>query len=92
LSEHPIEVALGGIGRIKILKCLISSSKPLTKYAIQKATGLKSIDVKRDLEKLVAVGWVRVIKSPRAPDKYSINRELSEIRALEELFRVAGYL
>ncbi len=92
MSEQPVEVALGSIGRIKILKCLINSSRPLTKYAIQKATGLKSIDIKRDLEKLIAVGWVKVIRGPRTPDKYVVNRELNEIKALEELFRVAGYL
>jgi DNA-binding IclR family transcriptional regulator len=83
---------LGSSGRLRILKCLISSPRPLTKYAIQKATGLKSIDVKRDLEKLVSVGWVKVVKSPRAPDKYAIDRDLEEVKALEALFRAAGYV
>jgi len=92
VGEHLLEVALGSSGRLRILRCLISSSKPLTRYAIQKATGLKSIDVKRDLEKLVSIGWVKVVKSPRAPDKYAINQDLEEVKALEALFRVAGYI
>jgi predicted transcriptional regulator len=92
VDEHPLEAALGSSGRLRILKCLISSSRPLTKYAIQKATGLKSIDVKRDLEKLVSIGWVKLVKSPRTPDKYAIDRDLEEVKALEELFRAAGYV
>ncbi|MDH5816556.1 MAG: hypothetical protein QE164_07260 [Candidatus Nezhaarchaeota archaeon] len=92
MDEHPLEVALGSVGRLRILKCLLSTSKPLTKYAIQKATGLKSIDVKKDLEKLTSIGWLKVIKNPRAPDKYFVNRDLEEIKALEALFRVAGYM
>ncbi len=92
MSEPSLETALGSSGRLRILRCLISSSRPLTRYAIQKATGLKSIDVRRDLEKLVSIGWVKVVKSPRAPDKYAINRDLEVVKALEALFRVAGYI
>ncbi|MCS7139567.1 MAG: hypothetical protein N3F04_07395 [Candidatus Nezhaarchaeota archaeon] len=92
MVEHPIEVALGSVGRLKILRSLLSSSKPLTKYAIQKKTGLKSVDLKRDLEKLTSIGWLIVIKNPRAPDKYELNRGLEEVKALEALFRVAGYI
>lgn len=92
MSEHPLEVALGSVGRLRILKCLLSSSKPLTKYAIQRSTGLKSVSVKRDLEKLTSIGWLRAIKNPRAPDKYVVNRELEEVKALETLFKVASYI
>lgn len=92
MKEHLLEVALGSVGRLRILKCLLSSSKPLTKYAIQKATGLKSIDVKRDLEKLASIGWLIVIRNPRAPDKYVVNRASEVVKALEALFRAAGYI
>ncbi|MEM4576233.1 MAG: hypothetical protein QW701_02080 [Candidatus Nezhaarchaeales archaeon] len=92
MTEHPIEVALGSVGRLRILKCLLSASRPLTKYAIEKATGLKSVDVKRDLEKLTSIGWLTVLKNPRSPDKYVVNRSLEEIKALEAFFRAVNYV
>ncbi|MDI9619330.1 MAG: hypothetical protein QFX33_00695 [Candidatus Nezhaarchaeota archaeon] len=92
MEEHPVEAALGSVGRVRILRCLLSSPRPLSKYALQKATGLKSVDVKRDLDKLVSAGWVKVVKSPRAPDKYSVDRESHAVKALEEFFRALGYI
>jgi len=92
LSEHPIEVALGSIGRIRILRSLMLADKPMTRYALQKVTGLKSRDLKKDLDKLASLGWIKVIRGPRAPDKYVINRDLAEVKILEELFKTAGYL
>jgi len=92
LSVHPLEVALGSVGTLRILRVLMSCNKPLTKYAIQKATGLKAVDVKRDLEKLISIGWVKVLKGPVAPEKFLVNRDVEEVRVLEELFRASGYL
>jgi len=67
-----IEQALSSKGRLRILKKLAENG-PSTKYALQKYTGLKPRELKRQLNKLVETGLVQ--ETSYKPKKYTINTE-----------------
>jgi hypothetical protein len=55
-----IEVGLGSPGRIRILRIMVKRpGECFTKYVLERLTGLKPVDVRRDLRVLVGLGWVK---------------------------------
>ncbi|MEM4312304.1 MAG: hypothetical protein QXX95_07940 [Nitrososphaerales archaeon] len=46
MKEHVLEVGLYTIGKLKILGTLISFQEPLTRYGIEKKTGVKPLDIR----------------------------------------------
>ncbi|MBS7613936.1 hypothetical protein KEJ48_06840, partial [Candidatus Bathyarchaeota archaeon] len=67
-----IEEGLGSIGKIRILRVLISKPEEcFTKYVLERATGLRPKDVRKSLEALVKLGWV--VENPCDPKTYRIN-------------------
>jgi hypothetical protein len=62
--RREIDEGIGSIGRIRIIAELARDpDKAFTTYAIVAATGLKRNDVKTNLARLVAIGWVKEHKS-----------------------------
>lgn len=85
-----LEVALGTVGRLRILKELASRpNQPITKYQLEKLTGLKPVDVRKDLEALIQIGWVK--EHPYRPKKYEINTENQKAKHLTEFFQKMEY-
>ena len=81
-----VEVGLGSPGRIRILRIMIKRPREcFTKYALEKLTGLKPIDVRRDLRVLVDLGWVR--ENPYNPRTYEVNMDNDIVKAIADFFR-----
>ena len=57
-SKEIIEIGLGSIGKIKIMKALAEENKLATVYVLHKKTHLKREDIKNNIIDLVKIGWV----------------------------------
>ena len=57
-SKQIIEIGLGSIGKIKIMKALAEENKLATIYVLHKKTHLKREDIKNNISDLVKIGWV----------------------------------
>jgi len=75
---------------LKVIRELATSSEPLTKYRIVVKTGLKSVEVKRALVRLVEMGWV--IQHETKPKKYSLNYNNTLTRKLVKCLKELGYI
>jgi len=81
-----VERGLGGVGKIRIMRLMIERpDRYFTKYMLEKATGLKPLDVRRSLKTLVELGWVKEYQCD--PKTYRVNMENENVKALAELFR-----
>ena len=89
-SKQIIEIGLGSIGKVKIMRALAEENKMATVYILHKKTHLKREDIKRNLEDLVKIGWVR--KGKLANIMYSINKENEYINRLLVFFSDVGYI
>lgn len=88
--KQVIELGLGSIGKVKILKTLAEENKMATVYVLHKRTGLKREDIKSNLEDLVAIGWVKEIKYANA--LYGLDLENEYVTRLIQFFRDTGYV
>ena len=57
-SKQIIEIGLGSIGKVKIIKALAEENKLATIYLLHKKTHLKREDIKNNIIDLVNIGWV----------------------------------
>ena len=89
-SKEIIEIGLGSIGKIKIIKVLAEENKLSTIYVLHKKTHLKREDIKNNLNDLVRIGWVA--QSRYANVMYGINRENKYVGTLIEFFNNVGYV
>jgi len=81
-----IEVGLGSVGRLRILRKLIRNPDGyFTKYALEQATGIKPVAVRSDLKVLVDLDWVK--EFPHEPKTYRINMENEVVKHIAEFFR-----
>ena len=85
-----VELGLGSIGKIKILRALAEEKKLLTVYGLHKKTHLKREDIKRNLVELVKIEWV--IEQKISTSLYSINRENKYMQRLLLFFYEIGYI
>ncbi|MCP8318841.1 MAG: hypothetical protein L6N95_03325 [Candidatus Methylarchaceae archaeon HK01B] len=86
-----IETGLGSKGKLRILKELAKNpGRLLTKYALERKTGLKPIDVRANLKSLIEIGWV--IEHRYRITKYQLNMEDEIVQDTIEYMRKAGYL
>ncbi len=88
--RREIETGLGTLGRLKILGALAKDKGFLTKYALERATGLKPVDVRNNLKILVEIGWVKEYKYQ--PRKFSLNLEKPNVAHLLEFLTKTGYV
>lgn len=89
-TKDIVEVGLGSIGKIKILKALAEENKLATIYLLHKKTHLKRDDIKNNLDDLFKIGWVT--QSKYANTTYGINRENKYVNRLIEFFDDIGYI
>jgi hypothetical protein len=62
----------------------------VTTYTLQKKTHLKREDIKRNLNDLIKIGWVKEIRL--ANIMYSLNLEDHYIISLVTFFKEVGYI
>jgi predicted transcriptional regulator len=89
-SKQIMEVGLGSIGKIKIMKALAEENKLMTVYVLHKKTHLKREDIKNNISDLVKIGWVN--QSKYANVMYAVNRENKYVRELIAFFNDVGYI
>jgi hypothetical protein len=89
-SKQIIEVGLGSIGKIKIMKALAEENKLTTIYSLHKKTHLKREDIKNNISDLVKIGWVIQIKYANV--MYGLNRDNKYVAELLEFFNAVGYV
>ncbi len=89
--RREITEALGSVGRFRIIAELAKDpNESFTKYTILKGTGLKRVDVKSNLERLVSIGWVKEYKS--IYPKYQINPENKRVQLFVDFLRKSEFL
>ena len=89
-SKEIVEIGLGSIGKVKIIKALEEQGKMVTVYTLQKKTHLKREDIKRNLNDLIKIGWVK--ESKLANIVYSLNKEDHYIICIIAFFKEVGYI
>jgi DNA-binding HxlR family transcriptional regulator len=71
-----IEIGICSAGRLRIIAALANPElKPLSKYQLEKKTGIRSSSLISDLRKLQEIGWVVQIKEGERRTLYTLNRE-----------------
>ena len=81
-----LELGFGGGTKFRVLRHLMLNSKEAyTKYALVKATGLRTPSVESQLKALVELDWVR--EYPFLPKTYQINIENEVVRNIHGLFQ-----
>ena len=89
-NKEIIEIGLGSIGKIKIMKALAEENKLATIYVLHKKTHLKREDIKNNILDLVKIGWVT--QSKYANVLYGINRDNKYVSELIDFFNDVGYI
>jgi hypothetical protein len=65
-SWEEIELGLGSVGKLRILRVMLEKpNEAFTKYALEKATKLKPVDVRTNIRALVEVEWVKEYPYPK---------------------------
>jgi len=89
-NKQIIEVGLGSIGKIKIMKALAEENRLATIYVLHKKTRLKREDIKNNIIDLLNIGWVT--QSKYANVMYGINRDNKYVSELIRFFNEVGYI
>lgn len=89
-SKTIIENGIGTIGKIKIIKALAEENKMVTIYVLHKRTGLKREDIKRNLNGLLSIEWVK--EKRMANTMYRLNRDNEYVNAILGFFANVGYI
>ncbi len=89
-SKEIIEIGLGSIGKVKIMKALAEENKLATIYVLHKKTHLKREDIKNNILDLVKIGWVT--QSKYANVMYGINKDNKYVSELIDFFSNVGYI
>jgi DNA-binding transcriptional ArsR family regulator len=89
-NKEIIEIGLGSIGKIKIMKALAEENKLATIYVLHKKTHLKREDIKKNILDLLKIGWVT--QSKYANVMYGLNRDNDYVRELIDFFNDVGYI
>lgn len=89
-AKEAVETGIGSLGKIKIIKALAEESKLATIYLLHKKTHLKRDDIRKNLDDLIRIGWVR--KSKSASVMYGINPDNRSVTLFIDYLREVGYL
>jgi len=90
-AEEEMEEGLGSVGKLRILRVLAKNmDKSYTKYALEKQTRLKRVNLRNNLRDLKSIGWV--IEYDHEPKKYKLNKDNRTLNSLLDFFRKAGYI
>lgn len=86
-----VERGIGNPIKLRILRALaMSSSQALTKYELEKKTYAKPISLRRNLNELIALGWVEEL--PYTPRRYQLNMNNDTLRNLLKFFKAVRYI
>lgn len=88
-----IEIGICSAGRLRIIAVLANPElKPLSKYQLEKKTGIRSSSLESDLRRLQEIGWVVQIKESERRTLYTLNRENSLLKKVLLFLDSVSYL
>jgi len=85
-----LELGFGGSKSRVILHLVLNHDKALTKYALVKATRLRTPSVESQLETLLRLGWIKEYSF--TPATYQANLENEVVRHILEFLRKLKYV
>jgi hypothetical protein len=81
-----LEMGLGGGSKFRVVReLLLKPNEALTKYALVKATGLRTPSVESQLKALLKLCWVK--EYAFTPKTYQVNLENEVVQQLFEVFQ-----
>lgn len=89
MSKEELEVILGRLMYLKVIKELAKAEEPLTKYKIIMRTGLKATDVNRILKNLIKINWVKELDY--TPRRYMLNFDKPLVKDFINFLKKWGY-
>ncbi len=85
-----LELGFGGGSKFRVLLHLaLNPKEAFTKYALVKATGLRTPSVESQLKTLVELGWAKEYSF--TPKTYQVNAESEIVKLILELLQRARY-
>jgi len=85
-----LELGFGGGSKFRVLLHLtLNPKETFTKYALVKATGLRTPSVESQLKTLLELNWVK--EYPFTPKTYQINPENEAVKHITEFLQKAKY-
>lgn len=88
--KEEVEIGLGSLGKLKIIKALAEGEKLATVYMLHKKTRLKRDDIKNNLDDLAKIGWVTASKF--ANTMYKLNIENVRVKKLVDYLKDVEYV
>ena len=86
-----LEQGFGGGSKFRILlQLLLNPNETFTKYALVKATGMRTPSVESQLRVLLKLGWVK--EYTFTPKTYQINLENEVVRQISEAFEKIKFM
>jgi DNA-binding IclR family transcriptional regulator len=81
-----LEQGFGGGSKFRVLlQLLLNPNETFTKYALVKATGMRTPSVESQLKLLLELGWVK--EYAFTPKTYQINLENEVVSQISDLFQ-----
>jgi len=81
-----LEKGFGGGSKFRILlQMALNPNEAFTKYALVKATGIRTPSVESQLRVLIKIGWIK--EYGYTPKTYQINLENEVVKQITELFQ-----
>lgn len=88
-----IETGICSAGRLRIIAALANpEGKALSKYQLERRTGIRSSSLSSDLRKLQEIGWVMQIKEGERRTLYTINKDDQILTKLLIFLDSVGYM
>ncbi len=88
--KKELEAALGSKTKLKILVSIAQEKNSLTRYQIQRKSGVNPSMIKKSVKDLVDQGWIKEIDS--TPKKYMLNMEKEVVKEFVHFLRKIGVI
>ncbi len=88
--KKELEAALGSKTKLKILVSIAQERNSLTRYQIQRKSGVNPSMIKKSVKDLVDQGWIKEIDS--TPKKYMLNMEKEVVKEFVHFLRKIGVI
>jgi hypothetical protein len=86
-----LEMGFGGGSKFRVfLQLLLNPNETFTKYALVKATGLRTPSVESHLKVLLKIGWVK--EYAFTPKTYQVNLENEVVLQISKTFEKIKYI
>ena len=90
--RRELEQGIGSRGRLRIIAALASRrEEALSRYVLEKKTGIRSNFLDSDLKALLEIGWVEEVRESERLRKYRLNLGNETLLKVLEFLWSVGY-